>query len=107
MGESQIILFPGSEVVFLGNKASGSGGAIFVYEHVEAHFVFANNPSCFLTYNNPFLPPSKWEVCSSLALSRLRNRRLSFFFCVFQAGGVKREAFFIFLGSVHSLIVPC
>lgn len=72
MGESQIILFPGSEVMFLGNKANGSGGAIFVYEHLEAHFVFANNPSCFLTYSNPFLPPSKWEVCSSLTLSRLR-----------------------------------
>ena len=58
---SQIILFPDSELLFLGNYAMVMGGAICVhsYWHELTH---AKNPHCFLMYSDPFLPPSKWKV---------------------------------------------
>lgn len=59
---SQIKLFPGSELVFLGNTATGLGGAIFVFEHLMDEFIHANNPNCFLASTDPLLPPSKWNV---------------------------------------------
>ena len=62
MRSSQIILFPGSELVFLGNQARGLGGAVFVLEHVMDEFIHVNNPDCFLAYNDPLVPPSKWKV---------------------------------------------
>ena len=48
---SQIILYPDSEMMFLGNKARGPGGAICVF----------NNLRCFLAYSD-LVPPSKWKV---------------------------------------------
>ena len=62
---SQIILHPGSELAFLGNKARGLGGAIFVWEHLMNEFIHVNNPDCFLAYSDPLLPPSKWKVSIS------------------------------------------
>ena len=62
MRSSQIKLFPGSELVFLGNHARGLGGAVFVLEHVMDEFIHVNNPDCFLAYNDPLVPPSKWKV---------------------------------------------
>ena len=59
---SQIILHPGSELMFLGNTAWGLGGAIFVFEHTMNEFIHVNNPDCFLAYSDPLLPPSKWKV---------------------------------------------
>ena len=63
MLSSQIKLHPGSELVFLGNKARGLGGAIFVIEHVMDEFIHKNNPNCFLAYNDSNLHPFKWKVC--------------------------------------------
>lgn len=59
---SQIILYSGSELMFLGNKANGIGGAIFVWEHMMNEFIHEYNPDCFLAYSDPHLPPSKWKV---------------------------------------------
>ena len=64
MRSSQIILHPGSTMVFLGNRARGVGGAIFVWEHLMAEFIHVNNPDCFIAYSDPKLPPSKWKVSS-------------------------------------------
>ena len=62
MRSSQIILHPGSTMVFLGNRARGVGGAIFVWEHLMAEFIHVNNPDCSIAYSDPKLPPSKWKV---------------------------------------------
>jgi len=62
MRSSQIILFPGSELVFLGNQARGLGGAVFVLEHLMDEFIHVNNPDYFLANNDPLVPPSKWKV---------------------------------------------
>ncbi|KAL9984155.1 hypothetical protein ACROYT_G006421 [Oculina patagonica] len=59
---SQIILHPDSELMFLGNKAWGLGGAIFVWEHTMNEFIHVNNPDCFLAYSDPSLSPSKWKT---------------------------------------------
>ena len=61
---SQIKLFPKSELIFLGNEARGSGGAIFVVAPVMSELIHVNNPNCFLAYSDPRRPPSKWQVCS-------------------------------------------
>ena len=62
---SQIILHNGSELMFLGNKAWGLGGAILVVEHIMSEFIHVNNPDCFLAYSDPHLPPSKWKVSTN------------------------------------------
>ena len=59
---SQIILYPDSELKFLGNKAKGLGGAIYVFEHTMDELKQAYNPNCFLAYSDPHVPPSKWKV---------------------------------------------
>jgi len=59
---SQIILYPGSELMFLGNEARGLGGAIFVREYTMDEFIHEKNPNCFLAYSDPHEPPSKWQV---------------------------------------------
>ena len=59
---SQIILYPDSELVFIGNKAMGLGGAIFVKEYTMDEFIHVKNPDCFLAYSDPHKPPSKWQV---------------------------------------------
>ena len=64
MLSSQIILHPGSTVVFLGNRARGVGGAIFVWEHLMGEFIHVNNPDCFIAYSDPKLPPLQWKVSS-------------------------------------------
>ncbi|XP_074611689.1 uncharacterized protein LOC141866153 [Acropora palmata] len=58
---SQIILFPDTELLFLGNHVSGLGGAVCVFLYM-ADLTHANNPDCFLAYSDPFLPPSKWKT---------------------------------------------
>ena len=70
---SQIILFPDTELLFLGNHVSGLGGAVFVFPYM-VELTHANNPDCFLAYSDPFLPPSKWKV-SRLARSQRSNGR--------------------------------
>ena len=67
---SQIILYPGSELMFLGNKAWVMGGAIFVWEHTMNEFIHVNNPNCFLAYSDPRLPPSKWKASTTLYWTR-------------------------------------
>lgn len=59
--ESQIILFPDTELLFLGNHVLGMGGAVCVFVSVD-ELTHANNPDCFLAYSDPLLPPSKWKV---------------------------------------------
>ena len=59
---SQIKLYPYSELTFIGNHATGLGGAVYVQEHMMDEFIHENNPDCFLAYINPFFPPSKWKV---------------------------------------------
>jgi len=59
---SQIILYPDSELMFLGNKARGLGGAIFVKEYTMDEFIHEKNPDCFLAYRDPHEPPSKWKT---------------------------------------------
>ena len=59
---SQIILHPGSELMFLGNKARGMGGAICVLEHTMDELMHRYNPNCFLAYSEPQVPPSRWQV---------------------------------------------
>ena len=59
---SQIILHPDSELMFIGNKARGMGGAICVFEHITNEIMQWFNPSCFLAYSDPSVPPSKWNV---------------------------------------------
>ena len=61
---SQMILYPGSELMFLGNKADGIGGAILVWENIMSEFIHEFNPNCFLAYSDHYLPPSKWKVSS-------------------------------------------
>ena len=63
---SQIILYPDSELMFLGNKAWGMGGAILVVEHTINEIIHVNNPDCFLAYSEPHLPPSKWKVSTAV-----------------------------------------
>lgn len=70
---SQIILFPDTELLFLGNHVSGLGGAVCVFFYM-AELTHANNPDCFLAYSDPFLPPSKWKV-RRLARSQRSNGR--------------------------------
>ena len=59
---SQIILYPDSELMFLGNEARGVGGAICVWEHIMEELMQWYNPNCFLTYSEVNLPPSEWKV---------------------------------------------
>ena len=59
---SQLKLYPGSELVFLKNQASGVGGAIQVTEHTMYEFTHVNNPNCFLSYSEPNTSPSQWKV---------------------------------------------
>ena len=59
---SQIVLYPGSELMFLGNEARGLGGAIFAKEYTMDEFIHEKNPDCFLAYSDPYEPPSKWKV---------------------------------------------
>ena len=59
---SQIILYPESELMFVGNEARGLGGAIYVAEHVMEELMQWYNPNCFLTYSEANLPPSEWKV---------------------------------------------
>jgi len=59
---SQIILYPDSELMFLGNKARGLGGAICVFEHITNEVMQWFNPNCFLAYSDRYVPPSGWKT---------------------------------------------
>ena len=59
---SQIILYPESELMFLGNEAKGAGGAICVWEQIMEELMQWYNPNCFLTYSEANLPSSEWKV---------------------------------------------
>ena len=59
---SQIILYPDSDLMFLGNEANVMGGAICVFEHVMEELMQWYNPNCFLTYSEANVPPSEWKV---------------------------------------------
>ena len=59
---SQIILYPDSELIFIGNKARSLGGAICVLEHSMDEIMQEYNPNCFLRYNDVQVPPFKWKV---------------------------------------------
>ena len=58
----QIILYPDSELMFLGNEATGLGGAICVFEDIMDELLQWYNPNCFLTYSKANVPPSEWKV---------------------------------------------
>ena len=76
---SQIILYPGSELMFLGNEARGLGGAIFVKEYTMDEFIHEKNPNCFLAYSNPHEPPSKWKVTLLVCVKYIWNN--SYLYC--------------------------
>ena len=65
---SQIILYPDSELKFLGNEARFVGGAISVSEHSINKVIQRYNPDCFLAYSEANLPPSQWKVRNASGL---------------------------------------
>lgn len=62
LSSSQIILYPGSELSFVENYASGVGGAIVVLTGSRYEFIHDYNPDCFVTYSEDKIAPSKWKV---------------------------------------------
>ena len=59
---SQIKLYSGSELVFIGNSATGLGGAVMVKTFRAGEMIHQYNTDCFLAYIDRHLPPSKWNV---------------------------------------------
>ena len=62
LSSSQIILYPGSELIFFKNYASGVGGAIVVLTSRKYEFIHEYNPDCFIRYSEDKTKPSKWKV---------------------------------------------
>ena len=62
LSSSQIILYPGSELSFVKNYASGVGGAIVVLTSGKYEFIQEYNPDCFVRYSEDKTKPSKWKV---------------------------------------------
>lgn len=59
---SQITLYPGSELRFEKNVASGEGGAILVLTRVMYEFIREYNPDCVVVYIEGRTPPSQWKA---------------------------------------------
>lgn len=59
---SQLILYPGSELNFVQNAASGIGGAIMVQTRAMYEYIHQYNPDCFVKYSEVDTPPSEWKV---------------------------------------------
>ena len=59
---SQIMLYPGSELNFVENFASGVGGAIMVQTRAMYDFIREYNPDCFVAYSEQRTKPSEWKV---------------------------------------------
>ncbi|XP_028404441.1 uncharacterized protein LOC114527054 [Dendronephthya gigantea] len=59
---SQIVVHPGSDLLFQDNFASFGGGAINVVTNVAYHVGVKNNPFCFLVYSNMAISPNEWNV---------------------------------------------
>ncbi|PFX25111.1 hypothetical protein AWC38_SpisGene10242 [Stylophora pistillata] len=62
MMSSQIILYPGSELMFLKNGATTLGGAICVFGALMNNIITSHNPDCFMTYSESHLPASQWKT---------------------------------------------
>ena len=61
MQDSQIVLHPGSNLLFQDNYATFAGGAINVVTNVIYHVGVMKNPTCFLVYSED-KNPSEWNV---------------------------------------------
>ena len=59
---SKIYLCPNSLLRFEGNKADVHGGALRIESGDYLDTMYPYNPSCFLQYHLPRIPPSKWNV---------------------------------------------
>ena len=63
MQNSQIVVYPGSDLLFQENHASFGGGAINVVTNVVYHVGVINNSLCFLIYSEyDKVPPDQWNV---------------------------------------------
>ena len=59
---SQIMLYPETQIRFLGNQASMYGGAIYVISNAIYRVAVKNNPECFITYSKKNVSPKNWNV---------------------------------------------
>lgn len=66
MQNSQIVVHPGSELLFQDNYAALGGGAINVVTNTVYHIGVIRNPFCFLIYSDN-VPPDQWEVSIKIA----------------------------------------
>ena len=62
MQNSQIVVYPGSDLLFQDNYARLEGGAINVATNVVYHVGVIYNPFCFLVYSEDHIAPDKWNV---------------------------------------------
>lgn len=92
LSTSQIILYPGSELRFVKNYASGVGGAIVVITSRKYEFIHEYNPDCFIKYSLDNTGPSKWKV-RSLGV------------CVWGGGGGEEEGELEYWGGVCRTLI--
>ena len=59
---SQIVVYPGADLLFQNNHASFGGGAIYVATNIVYRFDAIRNQFCFLVYSESDKFPSKWKV---------------------------------------------
>ena len=72
MQNSQIVVYPGSDLLFQDNYATLGGGAINVVTNVVYRVGVINNPFCFLVYSEDHKFPDEWNVSSTFILLGLR-----------------------------------
>ena len=71
MLNSQMVLHPGSDLLFQDNYAQFGGGAIYVVTSTVYHIGVAGNQFCFLVYSDyRKFPPDQWDV--SISTSPIR-----------------------------------
>ena len=65
MQNSQIVVYPGSDLLFQDNHAALEGGAINVVTNIVYHVGVINNPFCFLVNSEDHRAPDKWNATIS------------------------------------------
>lgn len=75
---SQLILYPGSELNFVQNAASGTGGAIMVQTRAMYEYIHRYNPDCFVKYSEDDTPPSEWKVRDDALYAVFNERAYKF-----------------------------
>ena len=68
---SQVTLYPGSELRFSKNFASGVGGAIMAQTRPMYEFIHEYNPDCLVVYSERRTKPSEWKVSPESPRGRL------------------------------------